>query len=425
MLRGAAMKSSSLALAAALVLGLVACSSSPEATDDGATAAGASALVEVTGFGSNPGGLRMYEYGPSGLGSGAPLVVALHGCTQTAADYTKAGWNGFADKQRFWVLYPEQQTSNNQNRCFDWFQSEDISRGSGEALSIKQMVDAMIARHGIDPKRVFVTGLSAGGAMTNVMLAAYPDVFAAGAVMAGLPYACATGMSDAFTCMNPGKNDTPSGWAARVKAASSYPGPWPRVSIWHGASDTTVAPANLSYEAAQWTAVHGADQKADLTETVGPATHAVYTDSSGKAVVETWSIAKMPHGTAVDPSRGCGAAGAYVLDVGLCSTKHALDFFGLGDGASADAGAGGSDAGAPGADAGSPPPPPPPPPVTTCHAVSGAIYDHVAKGRAYRCGVGGSYACALGSDARIGLYTMMPATLRETSPGYWEIGACP
>ena len=63
--------------------------------------------------------------------------------------------------------------------------------------------------------------------------------------------------------------------------------------------------------------------------------------------------------------------------------------------------------------------------MTTCHAVSGAIYDHVAKGRAYRCGVGGSYACALGSDARIGLYTMMPATLRETSPGYWEIGACP
>jgi poly(hydroxyalkanoate) depolymerase family esterase len=98
-----------------------------------------------------------------------------------------AGRSGFG----FALLLPEQQRTNNPNGCFNWFQTGDIERGHGEALSIRQMVSKMVSDHGIDPARVFVTGLSAGGAMTSVMLATYPEVFAGGAIIAGLPYGAA------------------------------------------------------------------------------------------------------------------------------------------------------------------------------------------------------------------------------------------
>src|SRR5690348_14516655 len=96
-------------------------------------------LTQVTGFGSNPGQLDMYLYAPQGISAGAPLVVAMHGCTQSAADYVNAGWNELADRWKFYVVYPEQVTANSQEKCFDWFTAGDIERGAGEALSIKQM----------------------------------------------------------------------------------------------------------------------------------------------------------------------------------------------------------------------------------------------------------------------------------------------
>ena len=144
-------------------------------------------LTEVQGFGSNPGALRMFKYVPAQPEQ--TLVVVLHGGTQTAASYDfGAGWSTLADRYGFVLLLPQQQPANNANRCFNWFLAGDIERGKGEALSIRQMVDAMIRDHDIDRSRVFVTGLSAGGAMTSVMLATYPDTFAAGGVIAGLPY---------------------------------------------------------------------------------------------------------------------------------------------------------------------------------------------------------------------------------------------
>ena len=144
-----------------------------------------SRLTEVHGFGSNPGALRMFKYVPER--PEPALVVVLHGCTQTAASYDfGAGWSTLADRYGFVLLLPQQQPANNPNKCFNWFLADDIERGKGEALSIRQMVEAMIRDHGIDRRRVFVTGLSAGGAMTSVMLATYPEIFAAGAVIAGL-----------------------------------------------------------------------------------------------------------------------------------------------------------------------------------------------------------------------------------------------
>ena len=180
----------------------------------------------MTSFGSNPGNLRMFRYVPDGLPADAPLVVALHGCVQSARAYADgAGWPKYAERDGFALVFPEQRSANNQNACFNWFESGDIRRGSGEALSIKQMVDKTKADLKTDPKRVYVTGLSAGGYMTAAMLATYPDVFAGGGVIAGGPYKCATSLTQAFSCLNPGVDKTPKAWGDLVRAASPYTGP--------------------------------------------------------------------------------------------------------------------------------------------------------------------------------------------------------
>lgn len=291
------------------------------------------AQTEVTGFGSNPGNLRMFKYVPSGLPTNAPLVVALHGCSQTAANYdAETGWQLFADRFRFALLLPQQQSANNSSGCFNWFETVDTTRGQGEALSIKQMVDRMIVDHGTAASRVYITGLSAGGAMTSTMLAAYPDVFAGGAIIAGIPHRCATSQSAAFSCMNPGSNLTPAQWGDKVRASSTWTGPWPIVSIWHGDGDYVVRPMNLTESMEQWTNVHGIDQTPEVSDTVGGFPHKVYKTASGQTRVETYTITGMGHGTPVDPGAGatqCGTAGAYILDVNLCSSYYIARFFGL------------------------------------------------------------------------------------------------
>lgn len=294
-----------------------------------------SAQTEVTGFGTNPGNLRMFKYIPAGLPADAPLVVAMHGCSQNASSYdAETGWQMLADRWHFALLLPQQPSANNSATCFNWFLTGDTTRGQGEALSIKQMIDRMLADHASAPSRVYVTGLSAGGAMTAVMLAAYPEVFAGGAVVAGLPYRCATSQSNASACMNPGTDLTPAQWGDKVRAASSWSGPWPRVSIWHGDADFVVRPLNLTELMQQWTDVNGVDQTADVSDTVAGYAHKVYSDTSGQPRVETYTIAGMGHGTPVDPGSGetqCGTAGAYILDVNICSSYYIGRFWGLDD----------------------------------------------------------------------------------------------
>ena len=289
----------------------------------GGTPASAATIGEVTGFGSNPGGLRMFRYLPDGLPANRPIVVALHGCTQQAAPYgTNAGWVELADRARFALVLPEQQQANNANRCFNWFQLNDITRGQGEAESIAQMVRKTLADTGADPTRVAVTGLSAGGAMTAVMLATYPELFVGGGIVAGIPYRCATSLIDAFSCTNPGKDLTPAQWGDRVRAASPSTGPWPTVSIWQGTSDFTVVPANQRELVDQWTNVHGISQTPSATDTVLGYPHAVYRTATGRTAVETYSITGMGHGQPVDPgtaSMQCGHTAAFVLDVNICA----------------------------------------------------------------------------------------------------------
>src|SRR5262249_16317981 len=113
-------------------------------------------LRELTGFGTNPGNLRMFVYAPKDLPRGAPLVIALHGGTQGAGDYDPGpGWSSLADSMGFAVVYPQQQPANNPKNCFSWFLPRDIARGDGEALSIREMVEHAIAAFAADRRKVF------------------------------------------------------------------------------------------------------------------------------------------------------------------------------------------------------------------------------------------------------------------------------
>ncbi|MFF8377851.1 PHB depolymerase family esterase [Streptomyces sp. NPDC015661] len=296
--------------------------------------ASAAGLTQVTGFGSNPGNLSMYAYAPDALPAGAPLVVALHGCTQSASDYyANSGWPKFADQYKFALVLPQTTSANNQNSCFNWFDSGDSTRGQGEALSIKQMVDKAVSQYGSDSRRVYITGLSAGAGMTANMLAAYPDVFAGGSIDSGLPASCATSVSAAYTCMYSPPNRTPAQWGDLVRsAAPAGTTTWPRVAIWQGTADTTVVPANATELRDQWTNVWGIGQTPTRTESLsGGTTLSEYDDVSGKPAVRVYSISGMKHGLAVDPGAGpeqCGTTGTYYLDT-ICSSYHTARFWGL------------------------------------------------------------------------------------------------
>lgn len=295
-------------------------------------------LEVVTGFGSNPGNLKMQRHVPTGMPANAPLVVALHGCTQSVTEYAKGGWNELANQHKFYVVYPEQQSANNSANCFNWFgkfnqpsDKTNLTRGQGENMSIKQMVDKMKADFSIDSSRVFVTGFSAGGAMTSIMLSAWPDVFKAGAILAGVPYNCpAQSNGDVFNCMSPGKDLTPTDWGNRTRAAfPGFTGPYPRVAVWQGKNDTTVATLNQREIIDQWTNVHGLSQTPTSTDTVSGHTHKVFADGQGTTLVESYEINGMGHAVPVDPANGCGQTGSFVTNAKICAAGLAAQYFGL------------------------------------------------------------------------------------------------
>ncbi|MGW0816402.1 extracellular catalytic domain type 1 short-chain-length polyhydroxyalkanoate depolymerase [Streptomyces viridiviolaceus] len=293
-------------------------------------------LTPVGDFGANPGRLNMYVYRPASLPPAPAVVFALHGCTQNAQGYAdNSGLPELADRYGFLVVFAETTTSNNLNKCFNWFQSSDNRRGQGEAASIRQMAAHTVSALGADPRRTYVTGLSAGGAMTSVMLATYPDVFQAGAVVAGLPYGCANDVASAYSCMSPGTDLTPAQWAERVRGAHpSWSGPWPRVAVWHGDRDTTVVPRNADELRDQWTALHGLPQTPSRTSAIGPNStrHEEYLTGNGSVAVEVNRVPGIGHGTPVDPGSGtqqCGStSAAYFLD-SICSSYWITRFFGL------------------------------------------------------------------------------------------------
>jgi poly(hydroxyalkanoate) depolymerase family esterase len=290
-------------------------------------------LLELSDFGSNPGNLKAHYFIPATLLPDAPLVVVLHGCLQTAAAYDYgSGWSKLAEERGFALLFPEQQRSNNPNLCFNWFVPEDIQAGGGEAHSIRQMIDQMAFDHGLNRNRIFVTGLSAGGAMSGVMLAAYPDIFAGGGIIAGLPYGSANNVPAAFDRMRGHGTPTAQQLAKYVTDATSHDGPWPKISVWHGSADRTVVPSNSTAIVDQWRTVHGIGAAPASSDTVDGHTHTIWTDKRGDAVIEEYVISGLGHGTPLDvEASGYGVAGSYMIDAGISSTHRIASFWGLTD----------------------------------------------------------------------------------------------
>ena len=305
---------------------------------------------EETEFGSNPGNLRMFSFLPADLAPGAPLIVVLHGCKQKAVTFAAdGGWLALADRSRVALLLPEQKGlpnylydayllpgilelwgANNQNACFNWFEPDDTARDRGEALSVRQMIDAMLERHSLDPSRVYIVGFSAGGAMTAAMLAAYPERFAGGAIVAGVPFGCADTVSKALQCMHPGIDQSPAEWGRRVRNAAAGRH-IPPVSIWHGTADRRVVLRNWQELVEQWTAVHAIPAKPARSDRNGPVTHAFYTDGDGAVQVESVLVDGLAHAfpIRVGAAPSCGQVGEFVVAADVCAATEIARFWGL------------------------------------------------------------------------------------------------
>lgn len=292
----------------------------------------AAAIREIAAFGSNPGALRMLICAPPQVRPDAALVVVLHGGGQSAQDYAHgAGWVSLAHRFGFIVLCPEQSRANNVFGCFNWFMGIDSDREGGEAESIASMIAHARATYSIDPARIHVTGLSAGGAMAAVMLATYPELFAAGAIIAGLPYGAATSPLQAMLVMASGSRLADAALGDLVRAASAHDGPWPTVEIWHGDDDVTVSPGSAGDLARQWADVHGAVRMAaDDRNEAGRRADFWCLPCGGVAVVRH-RIARMPHGAALktDGADRCGAAGPLLINIGVSSSGEIARGWGL------------------------------------------------------------------------------------------------
>lgn len=289
-------------------------------------------LREIDDFGSNPGRLRMFLRVPGKMPPRPSLVVCLHGCGQTAASYDEgAGWSVLAEKYGFVALFPQQRTSNHMNGCFNWYDADHTQRDVGEAHSIRQMIDHSVATHAIDTSKIFIVGLSAGGSMASSLLAAYPELFAAGAIMAGLPHGSAGNLIDAMTVMSNGRQRTPEQWGQIVRDTTAHPGPWPRLSIWHGSSDNVVSPNNSEASILQWVDLHGVAHAPVGDETIGNHRIRIWRDTAGHDVIEAHTIMGMGHGVPFKSvcNDDYGRAGPFHFDVGVSSSMRILGFFGV------------------------------------------------------------------------------------------------
>jgi poly(hydroxyalkanoate) depolymerase family esterase len=217
-------------------------------------------LEAVKNFGNNPGRLQMYLYNPASLAAGAkaPLVIVLHGCFQNAKIVAKqTDWNKLADQYGFRVVYPQQRMINNPCRCFDFYRPKDINKNSGENLSVEQMVEYMISNYHTDSANIYITGLSAGAALSVVEMADYPQLFKAGAIFAGGAYRSATNIFNAWASMEGFISRSPQHWAELVHAQNpDYKGSYPKMIIYQGNADLVVNPRNAKQLVKQWTGLY-------------------------------------------------------------------------------------------------------------------------------------------------------------------------
>ena len=297
-------------------------------------------LKRIRHFGKNKGHIKMYMHTPPNIDKTklAPMVVVLHGCLQCATKVQKqSGWSALADEQGFYVLYPQQRGINNPQRCFKWYKRKHTNKGRGENASIKHMVDYMQANYNIDSSRIFITGLSAGAAMSVIMMADYPETFNAGAIFAGGAYKSGNGMVTAMMAMVGWRVKSAEKWGNIVRKQNpTYKGEYPRMIIYQGNSDWIVNRTNGKEMMKQWTNLHGISttptESIDGFVTIKDIHRHAYDSPTKKEAVVFYKVDKLSHALLVDPGK-CkyqgGRRGFFSRDKNFNSTLWTAYDFGL------------------------------------------------------------------------------------------------
>jgi poly(hydroxyalkanoate) depolymerase family esterase len=277
----------------------------------------------VTKSYANQAGSREYKlYVPSGYsGQPLPLVVMLHGCTQSPDDFAAGTrMNALAEEHTCLVAYPAQAASANMQKCWNWFSPNDQRRDQGEPSLIAGITRQIMQDYPVDPQRVYVAGLSAGAAAAVIMGTAYPELYAALGVHSGLACGSAGDIASAFAAMQQGKpGATPAGAAAARRSVPTI--------VFHGDRDTTVNPSNGDHVIAQLKAAAPQKVQANVVETGQvPGGHrytrTLHGDPHGRTVFEQWVI----HGAGHAWSGG-SSAGSYTDPKGPDATREMMRFF--------------------------------------------------------------------------------------------------
>jgi poly(hydroxyalkanoate) depolymerase family esterase len=268
----------------------------------------------IAGHYHHAAGSRDYKlYVPPGYtGKPLALVVMLHGCTQDPDDFARGTrMNEAACERDFLVLYPAQAQRANASRCWNWFKHNHQRRGGGEPALLAAMTRDVMNRYGIDPRRVYVAGLSAGGAMATILGDAYPELFAAVGVHSGLPTGAASNATAAFDAMKRGAQEpvTPTGAV-------------PPVIVFHGDQDTTVHPINGHHIVAAHARATVPEHERLRSENGREYTRARYRDAGGHVMAEHWTVHGQGHAWS-----GGSPNGSYTDSKGPDATEEMLRFF--------------------------------------------------------------------------------------------------
>ena len=262
----------------------------------------------VDGFYTDAYGTRAYKlYIPSGYAGQTPaLLVMLHGCSQNPDEFAVGTrMNTLAETGVFLVVYPGQPSSANISRCWNWFRREDQQRGAGEPALLAGLTRQIMATYHVDGSRVFVAGMSAGAAMSVILGATYPDLYAAVGAHSGLAYGAAHDLATALAAMRDGAG-MPAPWGGRAAGATGLPAHVVPTIVFHGDRDLTVNVANADHVLAPWVdaddgrdAMAGTDQRVTVDRGQVPGGHAytrsIYHDPQGRALMEKWLVHQMGH----------------------------------------------------------------------------------------------------------------------------------
>lgn len=280
---------------------------------------------KLTNFGENPGELTASYYVKNKTSDN--MVVLLHGCVQSGEMLAQqSGFLGLAESHNFTLLVPQQSESNNIKTCFNWFSPQDTEKDKGESLSLKNMINQV--KNQVKAKNVYITGLSAGGAMASIMLVNYPELFISGAIIAGIPYPCADNLIKAISCMRSGPSQTASEFTQLVNAINKTQQHWPTLSIWTGKADKVVNPLNSAILARHWAMLSQANSVPVIEREDGY--QITRWNKENNTLVELIEIETMGHGLPVDPEKNNGGSEApFVLKAPISAAISIINFWNL------------------------------------------------------------------------------------------------